>query len=83
MKKKNKKELNEIIKELKPFWKKYQKLQSNYFKQIRILEEEMNKKIKPKTKIEFFYVDGECVGVGAEDYSERKFFPLIHDSELS
>jgi len=42
----------------------------------------MNKRLKLDIALEFFYCDGECVGIGAEDYSERKRFPLIHDSEL-
>ena len=29
--------------------------------------------------LEFFWVDGECVGIGASDYSDRKKFPLIQD----
>jgi hypothetical protein len=82
MKKLNRKELQKITKKLKPFWKAYRKLESEHFKKVRALEDKMNKKIKAKTKLEFFYVDGECVGVGAENYSDRNWFPLIQDSEL-
>lgn len=83
MKKINKKELKDITIRLKPYWAKFKKIQNGYFKKIRLLEEEMNKKMNIKTQLEFFYCDGECVGIGAEDFSERKFFPLISDTELS
>ncbi|MEI6058793.1 MAG: hypothetical protein WCP89_03405 [archaeon] len=82
MKKINKKEIKEITEKLKPFWKKYVKIQNNFYKKIRNLQEEMNKKVRNRTNLEFFYVDGECVGIGAERYSDRKHFPLIHDREL-
>ena len=32
--------------------------------------------------LEFFHVDGECVGVGASGIDDRKKFPLIQDSEF-
>ena len=73
------KKLKEIKRKLKPFWKRYLELQSNYHKRIKSLEKIMNNKLKLKTKLEFFYVDGECVGIGAEDYADRKYFPLIQD----
>ena len=82
MRKISKKELKEITLKLNPFWRKYRKLQGDYSKKVRILEKDMNKKIKPKTRLEFFYCDGECVGLGAENYSDRKFFPLIQENEL-
>lgn len=82
MKKINKKELRKITIKLKPHWEKFQKLRFEHFNKIMLLQKEMNKKMNLKTKLEFFYCDGECVGIGAEDYSERKYFPLIHDSEL-
>jgi len=82
MRKISKKELKEITLKLNPFWRKYRKLQGDYSKKVRILEKDMNKKIKPKTRLEFFYCDGECVGIGAENYSDRKFFPLIQENEL-
>jgi len=71
-----------LTNKLKPFWKKRQSLYSKFFNEERKIEYEMNKNLKSKIKLEFFYCDGECVGIGAEDYSERQFFPLIHDSEL-
>ena len=42
----------------------------------------MNRKIKSKVELIFFYVDGEPAGIGAENYSDREDFPLIHDTEL-
>ncbi len=47
------------------------------------LEKNMTKDINLGIKLEFFYVDGECVGIGAANYSDRNKFPLIHDSELN
>ena len=34
-------------------------------------------------KLEFFWIDGEPVGIGAVNYADRKRFNLIHDTELS
>ncbi len=82
MKKMNKKETEELIKKLKPFWEKYRKLKEEHFEKLKVLENEMNKKVNVKTNLEFFYCDGECCGIGAEDYSDREWFPLIHDTEL-
>ena len=42
----------------------------------------MNKNLKLGIEFEFFYSDGECVGIGAANYSDRKKFPLIHDTKL-
>ncbi len=83
MKKLNKKELEEITLQLKPYWVEYENLLIEHSQKVRELEDKMNKEIKPKTKLEFFYCDGECVGIGAENYSDREFFPLIGDSKLS
>lgn len=80
MKVENKKEL---IKKLKPFWNRYEKLQSKFLTKTEELENEMNKNLKLKIKLEFFHVDGEVVGIGAENYSKRKKFPLIDEGELN
>ena len=48
----------------------------------REIEKRMNKKSGLKIELEFFYVDGECVGIGASDFSERKKFRLIDSGEL-
>ena len=82
MKKLNEKEKEEFIQKLRLFWKKYQDLSDEHFKKLIILEREMNKKVKAKINLEFFYVDGECVGIGAENYSDREWFPLIQDREF-
>lgn len=80
MEKLTEKELIEITNRLQPFWKKRQIEYSRFLKKERKIEEEMNRNLK--LKLEFFYVDGRCVGMGAENYSDRKSFPLIHDSDL-
>jgi len=41
----------------------------------------MSKKIG-KMDLEFFYVDGECVGIGAANWNDRKACPLIQSCEL-
>jgi hypothetical protein len=76
----NEEEIKLISEKAKPFFKEYWKLSLEFGDKVRILEEKMNKEIKPKTKIEFFYVDGEMVGIGAEDYSDGAWFPLIHEN---
>ena len=81
MKKLNAKERDEYIKKLRPFWKKRQELVSKFSKEQRKLEKEMNKNFK--VDLEFFYTDGECCGIGAEHFDDRKWFPLIMDSEFS
>ena len=77
MKKLNKKEIRE---KLKPYWRRYLKLHNAFFKKQEALEKEMVKKLNLGIDLEFFYVDNECVGVGAEDYSKRKNFPLFQYS---
>jgi len=82
MKKLNKKEIIKITAKLKPFWKEYWKISSEFNKKILNLQKKMNKKLKIGTELEFFYVDGECAGIGAKNYSDRKFFPLIQSNDL-
>lgn len=72
-------EIKEITAKVKPFFKEYWELFGEFGDKIKVLEEKMNKEINPKTKIEFFYVDGEMAGIGAENYSDREWFPLIPD----
>ena len=37
-------------------------------------------------ELEFFYVDGDCVGIGHTDWDRRKegkkYFPLFHNEEI-
>ena len=74
-------EIKEITEKVKPFFKEYRKLDLEFSNKVKILTDRMNKEIKPKTKIGFFYVDGEMTGIGAEDYSDRAWFPLISEDE--
>ena len=78
MKKANKK----TIEKLKPYWKKYQEKREVFDREIIQLEKEMNDNSGLKTELEFFYVDGSCVGIGASYYEDRTHFPLVQDSEL-
>jgi len=71
-----------IIERLKPFWKNYWDEEKKFMQKILKLEKEMNKKLTLGVELEFFYAEGECVGIGASDYSDRKKFPLIQDSEF-
>lgn len=73
----------EIIKKLKPFWEKRMKFYLDFSKKEIELQKEMNKKINLDIDLEFFYVDGERVGIGAEDYSSRKDFSLVQDSDFN
>lgn len=82
MKKLTKKELMKITNKLRPFWKKREEAYFEFLKKQRKIENEINKKLNLNIKLEFFYCDGECVGIGAENYSDRKFFPLIQDSDF-
>lgn len=81
MKKLSKQQIKEITKKLKPFFERYRKLESKFFRDKEKIEKEMSKKIG-KIDLEFFYVDGECVGVGATNWNDRKALPLIHNGEL-
>lgn len=76
----------ELIKILKPYWKQLEKAQSKYSLELRKIEAIMNLDpalLKSKTpQLEFFYVDEEVVGIGAENYEDRNKFELIHDTEL-
>jgi len=82
MKKFNKQEIKQITKRLKPFWKKYWLASNKFNNEVIVLEKKMNRELSLDTELEFFYVDGECAGIGAKNYSDRESFPLIHDSEL-
>ena len=64
------------------FWRKQNELWIKFDKEQERLQREMSKEINLGIDLEFFYVDGQCVGIGAENYSDRKNFPLIHDSYL-
>lgn len=71
-------------KKLHPFWV----LRNLTYDKFRKREQEIEKVMKKMTgeDLEFFYVEGECVGIGHKDWVRRKkgknYFPLIHDREL-
>jgi len=73
----------DLIKKLKPFWEKREKVMEEFSKKEAKIEEEMNAKVNLGIKLEFFYSDfGGCAGIGASKFSDRKKFSLIHDSDL-
>ena len=67
----------ELIKQLKPYWKEMRERQTSFFRNLSEIEARMEKETKIKG-IEFFYCDGEIVGIGNAD----RTLELIHDSEL-
>lgn len=77
MKKLTKKEISKIKKQLKPFWDEHINARAKYFDKLEKIEKEMNKKLNLNIDLEFFHVDGEIVGIGAQRFENRKFFPLI------
>ena len=79
MKKLNKKEIEDAEKKLKPYWDKYWEIYKEFRDKEEKLQKEMNKKVGFNINLEFFYVDGFCVGIGAESWSDRKKFPLIQN----
>lgn len=72
----------ELIEKLKPYWEEHLRFRGEFYKKEEKLQKEMNKNLKLGIELEFFYSDGECAGIGAANYSDRKKFPLIHDTEL-
>jgi len=67
------------IKKLKPYWAKLREAESRFFKEVRIIEKQMQKELGDE-ELEFFWVDGEPVGIGTP--SNPKKMKLIHDAEL-
>ena len=82
MNKLNRVKIKKIVAALKPFWWRHAELQREFFKKQEKLEQEMTKELGLGINLEFFYCNGECCGVGAKDFSDRKVFPLIHDTNL-
>ena len=70
----------ETIKLLKKYWEKRNIIQRDFIHKEFKIEEAMSKAVGKE--LEFFYVDGECMGIGAKDFNERFKFPLIHEDEL-
>ena len=77
------KDREKIIGKLKFFWKRYWKKKGRFRGSIIDLEKEMTNEAGLGIELEFFYVNSECVGIGASKIEDRKKFSLIHDSELN
>lgn len=78
MKKYKIKKNKQLIRKLKPYWKKLQELVDIHRGLVFTLEKKMEKETGIKG-IEFFWSDlGEYVGIGNAD----RTMPLIHDREL-
>ena len=73
----------EIIEKLGPFWKRYWEKEERFRNDVAEIEKQMTEKLGLGIELEFFLVENECVGIGTSDISDRKKFPLIHDSELN
>lgn len=71
------KKTKKLIKQLKPYWKEVRKLESKFYKQLYKLQDKMRKETNIKG-LEFFYCDGENVGIG----NESRDMELIYDHEL-
>lgn len=78
------KEKKEWIKKLKPFWEARKILHDEFRKKEMILEDKMKRELKED--LEFFYSDGEAVGIGHIDFNRRKegkdYFPLFQAEDL-
>ena len=66
-----------LIKQLKPFMKRYKEIEYEYYKQICILETEIQKLTKING-IEFIFGDGDFVGIG----NLERTMQLIHREEI-
>ncbi len=66
-----------LLKQLRPFWQEFRKVQDRYDIEITELEEKTAQKTGIKN-IEFFRCDNEIVGIG----NVERTMPLIHDTEL-
>jgi hypothetical protein len=82
MEKLNKEEIDKIREKIKPYWKEFQRLEREFFHKTGKLQKKMSRDLNLGIDLEFFYADGECVGIGASDYSNREKFPLIQDLDF-
>ena len=73
------KKLKIKIKELKPYWDRAKTETTEYFKKILKIQSKIQEEFKDKD-IEFFWVDGEIVGIGTPNNSKK--MDLIHDIEF-
>jgi len=78
----NQKSNEDWIKQLKPFWKEFRKLQTEFNKTVMSLELKMKNEIGD-SDIEFAFADGECFGIGFGSFNEKnKTIGLFHDTYL-
>lgn len=68
----------QLIKKLKPYWKRFDKLQDSFLEKVYKLEKEMSEATGIRG-VEFFSCDGYYCGIGNEERTIR----LIHDEELA
>jgi hypothetical protein len=71
-----------LIEALKPFWKEREAYLDAFYEFEEAITKEMNEKVNGCPELEFFYVEGYAVGIGATHLKDRKKFKLIHNSEL-
>jgi len=78
----NKKEYKKWVAKLVPYWNEHRKLEAAF----RLKEVWLEAKILKETgrDLIFFYGDISegCMGIGADNWNDRKKFPLIHDADL-
>jgi len=67
----------ELIKKLKPYWKKTMELQGKYNLEIYGLEKQMQKELGIED-LEIFHSDGDAVGIG----NSTRTMKLIHAYEI-
>jgi len=67
----------ELIKKLKPYWKKIMDLNFQYMNDIIALEDKMQKEFEIED-LEIFHCDGEPVGIG----NYERTIKLIHAFEI-
>ncbi len=65
------------IKIMKEYWQRFQSVQDFYYRSINELEKEMSKKTSIE-ELEFFFCDGERVGIG----NASRTMKLIHQQKL-
>jgi len=84
MKKLTKKQVETLIPKLNPYWKKMRRAQTKFTEELLRIQIDMNKNLSSKlnTSLEFIQGDGEIVGIGSENWEDRVWFPLIHDTQL-
>lgn len=77
-----KEEREEWTSKLQPYWDSFWKVEKEFREKISLIEQKMNNEIKPFVPLNFFWCDGECSGIGAENMKDRDNFPLLHFTEF-